>query len=239
MLAPEPKRAHPFGVLETTPEGAAPLCCSSCGSKTTRDPRWVRVALWLVGGTLAYNVAEAAVALTCGVAADSIALLGFGLDSLIETAAAAVMLWRLAVEARGRSAEEVERTERAVHRFVGSTLLALAAYVTVQSALTLWHREAPAASVVGIVLAAASLVIMPVLAVAKLRAARALGSGALRAEAKETIACSYLSGALLVGLAANAIAGWWWADPVAALIMVPWLVKEGMEGVRGECCDGD
>ncbi|HEY3354392.1 MAG TPA: cation transporter [Polyangia bacterium] len=196
--------------------------------------RGARVALALVAGTLAYNVVEAVVALAAGVRADSIALLGFGLDSVIECAAAGVLLWRLAVEARGAARAAVEQAERRVRRFVGLTFLALALYVAAEAVVTVWRREPPRHSLVGIALAAASLVIMPLVAWAKLRSARRLGSAALRAEAKETLACAYLSLALLLGLGANAVAGWWWADPAAALAMVPWLIKEGVEGVRGE-----
>ena len=200
---------------------------------------WTRIGLWLVGATLAYNVIEAVIALASGAAADSIALVGFGLDSGIEVAAAAVMLWRLALETRGVDGERLERAERRVHRFVGATFLALAVYVTGQAGWTLWTREAPQESLIGIALAAASLVIMPLVSWGKLRAAREIGSAALRAEAKETLACSYLSFALLLGLVANAAAGWWWADPAAALAMVPWLIQEGREGLRGEsCADG-
>jgi len=200
---------------------------------------WTRIGLWLVGATLAYNVIEAVLALWFGAEAESIALVGFGLDSFIECAAAGVLLWRLGLEARGAEARALERAERRVHRFVGGTFLALAIYVTVQSVSTLWQREAPHESWVGIALAAASLIIMPLVSWGKLRAAREIGSAALRAEAKETLACSYLSLALLLGLVANATAGWWWADPVAALAMVPWLVREGMEGLRGESCEGE
>ncbi len=200
--------------------------------------RWANVALWLVVATMLYNVVEAVVALWSGAAADSIALLGFGLDSVIETAAAGVLLWRLWIEARGADAKTLERTERRVHRFVGGTFLALAAYVTIQSAYTLWTRDAPEESRVGIVLAAASLIVMPAVAWGKLRAAREIGSTALRAEAKETLACTYLSFALLLGLVANAWVGWWWADPAVALAMVPWLVREGREGLEGETCCG-
>jgi divalent metal cation (Fe/Co/Zn/Cd) transporter len=194
----------------------------------------VRRALWLVGATLAYNVIEAVIAVWAGTEADSIALLGFGLDSVIECAAAAVLLWRLWVETGSHDAERIEKAERRAHRFVGLTFLALAAYVVVQAALNLAWGERPESSMVGIVLAAASLVVMPLLAWAKLRTAAGLGSGALRAEARETLACAYLSFALLLGLTLNAAAGWWWADPVAALFMVPWLIREGLEGVRGE-----
>ncbi len=195
---------------------------------------WARIALWLVGATLAYNVIEAFVALWAAGRADSIALLGFGLDSVIECAAAAVLLWRLTLEAQGADGERLERAETTVHRFIGGTFLALTLYVVLQSAHTLWRNEAPAESIVGIILASASLVVMPLISWGKLHAAGRLGSAALRAEAKETLACSYLSLTLLLGLVANAAAGWWWADPVAALLMVPWLIKEGVEGIRGE-----
>lgn len=198
------------------------------------DPRWLRIALTLVGLTALYNVIEAGIAIASGVAAGSIALVGFGLDSVIECAAAAVVLWRLSVEARGADPERVEESEQRVMRFVGVTFILLALYVVGEAGWTLWSAEAPSESVVGIVLAAASLVIMPLIAWGKLRAAAAVQSGALRAEAKETLACAWLSAALLVGLVANAAAGWWWADPVAALVMVPWLVREGLEGIRGE-----
>ena len=201
--------------------------------------RWTRTALRLVRATAAYNALEAGVALWSGIVAGSIALVGFGLDSVIELAAALALLWRLNVEARGADHKRVERAERRVLRVVGATFLLLAAYVLVQSAWTLWTRSAPAESSIGIALAAASLVLMPLIAWGKLRAADALGSASLRAEAKETLACAYLSLALLLGLAANAAAGWWWADPIAALLMVPWLVREGLEGLRGERCDGE
>lgn len=200
--------------------------------------RWFRIGLWLVGATMAYNVLEAVVALWSGAAAKSVALVGFGLDSVIETLAAGVLLWRLWVEARGADEDTIERTERRVHQFVGVTFFLLALYVTGQSLWVLWKQAPPEESPVGIALAVASLVIMPLVALGKLRAAREVGSPALRAEAKETLACSYLSFALLLGLVANAAAGWWWADPAAALLMVPWLVQEGLEGLRGEeCCD--
>jgi divalent metal cation (Fe/Co/Zn/Cd) transporter len=204
-----------------------------------RGPRrdWAQIGLRLVAATLAYNVLEAVIALWAGAEAASIALLGFGLDSLIECAAAGVLLWRLSLETRGVDAHELERAEQRVHRFVGGTFLALAGYVTLQSFSTLWRQDAPQESWMGIALAAASLVIMPLISWGKLRAAREIASAALRAEAKETLACSYLSFALLLGLAANATLGWWWADPVAAFAMVPWLVREGLEGIRREACE--
>ncbi|MBW1878865.1 MAG: cation transporter [Deltaproteobacteria bacterium] len=203
-------------------------------AEVVANQRWNRIALRLVIATLAYNVIEAGVALGSGVMAGSIALVGFGLDSVIETAAAGMLLWRLYVEFRGDDAEDVERTEQRVLRFVGATFLLLALYVLVQAGWVLWTANAPEESLVGIALAVASLVVMPLIAWGKLRAADALGSRALRAEAKETLACSFLSFALLLGLVANAAAGWWWADPVAALVMVPWLLKEAREGLLGD-----
>jgi len=204
------------------------------GPDPARAAAWRRVATFLVGATAAWNLVEAGVAVWAGVAAGSIALVGFGLDSVIELAAALVVLWRLRVESAGADEEAVEASERRVRRFVGVTFLALAAYVGAEAGMKLAGREPPGESVVGIVLAAASLVLMPLLAALKMRAAAGVGSAALRAEAKETLACALLSAALLAGLVANAVAGWWWADPVAALAMVPWLVREGVEAVRGD-----
>ena len=157
--------------------------------------------------------AEGAIALWAGVHTGSIALVGFGLDRYIECAAAAALLWRLTLEARSAHAEAVERSEQRVHRFVGATFVALALYILVQAGWTLWTREAPEESLVGIILAVASLVIMPLVSWGKLHTAKVINSAALRSEAKETLACSYLSLTLLLGLVANAAAGWWWADP--------------------------
>ena len=201
-----------------------------------RRVRWLRIAGRLVAITMAYNCVEAIVAIASGVAARSIALVGFGLDSVIEVAAAAVVLWRLRRQSGETDGEAGERAERRVLRFVGWTFLALAAYVVAQAAAILLGARAPDESPVGIALAAASLVVMPLVAIGKFRAAREIGSPALRAEAKETLACAGLSVALLLGLVLNAAAGWWQADPIAALAMTPWLVKEGIEALRGEGC---
>ncbi len=198
--------------------------------------RWVQLGLWLVAGTMVYNAIEAVIAIWAGIRAHSVALVGFGLDSFIELAAAAVVLWRVYVEAAGSDTVAINKAEERVRRFVGATFFALAAYVLFQSGWDLWAREAPEESIVGLVLAGVSLVIMPLVAFWKLRVASVIESRALRAEAKETIACSYLSFCLLLGLAANAIVGWWWADPVAALAMVPWLLKEGFEGFEEDGC---
>ncbi len=191
--------------------------------------RWARRGIWLVAGTMAYNSVEAFVALWAGLVAGSIALVGFGLDSMIEMAAAAVVLWRMAIEGRGANAERVRGAEARVRRFVGATFVVLAVYVMARSVRALLTHDIPSESTVGIVLAAVSLSVMPLLAFGKFKVASALGSHALRAEAKETLACSYLSFCLLLGLAAHAIRGWWWADPAAAALMVPWLVREGVE----------
>jgi divalent metal cation (Fe/Co/Zn/Cd) transporter len=202
----------------------------------TRD--WMQIGLWLVAATMGYNIAEGAIALWAGAHAGSIALVGFGLDSAIECAAATTLFWRLTIEWQGAQPDAVERSEQRVHRFVGATFVALALYVLGQAAWSLWSCEAPEESLVGIILAAVSLVIMPLVSWGKLHAAKVIHSAALRAEAKETLACSYLSLTLLLGLVVNAATGWWWADPIAALLMVPWLIKEGMEGLWGEpCCD--
>ena len=211
---------------------------NSVEPQMARSRDWRRIGLWLVGATMAYNVAEGVVALWAGIQAGSIALVGFGLDSFIECAAAAALFWRLGIEARGADPETVERSERRVQRFVGGTFLMLTLYVLLQAGWTLWNRHTVEESVIGIVLAGVSLVVMPLVSWGKLHAAQALGSDALRSEAMETLACSYLSLTLLLGLVANAVAGWWWADPIAALLMVPWLVKEGMEGIRGQNGEG-
>lgn len=193
---------------------------------------WKRVSLALVIGTLAYNLVEAGVATWSGYRAGSIALIGFGLDAVIEAVAASALLWRLWRGVRGDSDERLATLDTRVHQVVGVTFLALSAYIVGQSGWQLWTRAVPEESLVGLVLAIASTIIMPLVAWGKIRAAREIGSPALEAEARETLACAWLSVALLVGLAANATLGWWWADPVAALAMLPWIVDEGLEGVR-------
>jgi len=191
----------------------------------------VRRGRWLSWATLAYNCLEGSIALTAGVIAGSIALVGFGADSLIELAASVFALWRLGADV---DAERRERVERLSHRGIGILFLALAVYVVYESATSLARSAAPESSRVGIVLAAVSVVVMPALARAKRRVATGLSSRALEAEATQTSLCAWLSAILLGGLALNAIAGWWWADPLAALVMVPIIAREGFEGVRGE-----
>lgn len=187
--------------------------------------------------TLAYNALEGVVAIASGLAAGSVALIGFGMDSGIELTASVVALWRLEADA---DHARRERAERVAHRIIGALFMALAIYVAVDASLALWQREAPGESRVGIALAAASVLVMPLLARAKRRAGVALGSRALTAEATQTSLCMWLSAILLGGLLLNATLGWWWADPVAALAMVPIIAKEGVEGLRGApaCTDG-
>lgn len=201
----------------------------SSGASHAGSAYWLRIGLGLVVATMLYNVLEAGIALWAGVAAASLALVEFGLNSLIELAAASVLIWRLRLELRGGASNRIERADRVVHRFVGVSFAGLAIYVVVQAGWILWQRHVPDESLVGMLLAGASLVLMPLVSYGKLRAAAEVGSAALRAEAKETLACSYLSFTLLLGLASHAAFGWWWADPAAALLMVPWLVHEARE----------
>ena len=192
--------------------------------------RLASLLLWL---TLAWNVAEGIIAVGSGIAAGSVALVGFGLDSGIEVGAAGILLWRMGLAEHD---ERVESRERFARRVVGSSFILLAFYIAAQAAYTLATSEQPEVSGPGLGLAVAASIVMPGLGMAKWRNAASLGSPALRAEAKETLICSYLSLTLFAGLATNAAFGWWWADVAAAVAMVPWIVKEGLEGVRGESC---
>jgi divalent metal cation (Fe/Co/Zn/Cd) transporter len=198
----------------------------------------VRRGLLLSCATLAYNCLEGIIAILAGLAASSIALVGFGADSLIEVTASLTAIWRLRSDS---DATRRERSERVSLRIIGILFLGLAAYVAADALQSLVTRRAPDASPVGLVLATASLVVMPLLANAKRKIAVAMGSGALAAESRQTMLCTYLSAILLGGLILNAVLGWWWADPVAALVMVPLIVREGTEAIRGrttctDCC---
>lgn len=183
--------------------------------------------------TIGWNLVECLVAVGAGLVAGSIALIGFGVDSAIESASGSVLLWRLYAERRGRDVRIIER--RAL-KLVGVSFLLLAAYVAYESAVTLMHREAPERSIVGIVVALLSLIVMPLLARAKRRTAEKLNSAALHADSRQTSLCAYLSAILIGGLVLNATMGWWWADPVAALLMVPIIANEGREAIKGEPC---
>lgn len=188
--------------------------------------------------TLAYNAVEGVVAITAGVMAGSIALVGFGIDSVIEVASSIASLFRLHWDA---DAERRAHAEGVALRVVGWSFVALAVYVAVDATHALYTHEVPERSLPGLVITLASVIVMPVLARAKRKVAVALGSRALIADATQTSLCAYLSVIVLAGLLLNATLGWWWADPVAALVMVPIIAKEGIEGVRGEpssCDDG-
>ncbi len=180
--------------------------------------------------TIIWNCLECLIAIGSGLLAGSIALVGFGIDSLIESASGAVLLWRL------REGEKGEQRERTALKFVGISFLLLAVYVAFDAVKSLVRREPPEASYVGIALALLSLAVMPWLARKKRQVAAPLNSRALQADSRQTDICAYLSAILLGGLLLNAFFGWWWADPLAALVMVPIIVKEGLAALQGETC---
>ena len=183
--------------------------------------------------TLGWNLIEAAVAVGAGMFADSIALIGFGIDSLIESLSGSILLWRL------QTTDTDERRDQLAQRLVGISFFVLAVYVAFEAGKSLLRHEEPEKSIVGIALSIASLVVMPLLARAKRRVAARLKSRALFADSRQTDICAYLSAILLGGLLLNALFGWWWADPVAALCMLPVIYREGVEEFRGRscCCD--
>lgn len=183
----------------------------------------------LVAATIAYNIVEAAVALTEGTRVSSAALIGFGLDSLIEVSSAAAIAWQFA-------AKDAETREKTALRIVAFSFFALAIYVTVDSILALAGTQEARHSPLGIGLAAVSLAIMPVLSLAQRRAGRELGSRSAVADSKQTLLCTYLSAVLLAGLLLNTLAGWWWADPIAALVIAGVAAREGRQAWRGETC---
>jgi divalent metal cation (Fe/Co/Zn/Cd) transporter len=186
--------------------------------------------------TVSWNCLEGVIAVSAGLVAGSIALVGFGFDSAIEVSSGLVLLWRL--NYKGSPAAE-ERVEARALKLVGISLMVLAAYVLYDSLKSLFLWELPETSYVGISLAILSLIVMPLLARAKRRVASQIRSRALQADSYQTDICAYLSGILLVGLVLNAALGWWWADPVAAVAMTPIIVKEGREAFKGETCCED
>lgn len=195
--------------------------------------RWLREAVRLEALTVGWNVVECLVGVVAGIAAGSVALVGFGFDALIETSSAVVVLLRLRVELRSAPATDFARVERRAARMSGGLLVLLAATILVESLRRLLGSGArPEESPAGIVLTAVSATAMPLLGWSKLRLARRLGSGALRIEAEQTIACAWFSLTMLAGLVLNARLGWWWADPLAALVLVPWMAREGIEPWR-------
>ena len=185
--------------------------------------------------TIAWNSLEGVVAIVAGAIAGSISLVGFGIDSFIEVTSGATLLWRMHVDS---DAPKRERNEHLSLRIVGVCFVALAIYVAYEAVTDLIGRKAPEHSLPGIVLACVSLIVMPVLSRAKKQVGKALGSIAMRADAKQTDFCVYLSAILLAGLLLNVALGWWWADPFAGLVMTPIIAKEGVAGIKGEaCCD--
>lgn len=205
----------------------------STGQRGTLD-RFRRVVLTrrvrlLVAATISYNVIEAIVAITAGAIASSAALIAFGLDSTVEVASATAVAWQF-------SGPDPEARERTALRIIAISFFGLAAYVTVESIRALFGAAEAQPSTVGIVLAALSLLIMPVLSHAQRRAGRELGSASAVADSKQTLLCTYLSGVLLVGLLLNSLFAWSWADPIAALVIAAVAVKEGREAWRGEAC---
>src|SRR5216117_620185 len=183
--------------------------------------------------TIAWNGLEGLVAVVAGAIAGSISLVGFGIDSFIEVTSGSVLLWRMSVDS---DMHRREANEKRALRFVGACFLLLASYIAYDSILDLWAKRVPEHSIPGIVLACVSLVVMPLLSRGKRRVGRALGSAAMHADAKQTEFCTYLSAILLAGLLLNAIFGLSWADPVAGLIMVPIIAKEGVDGLQGKAC---
>jgi divalent metal cation (Fe/Co/Zn/Cd) transporter len=226
----------PLTITTPVPEsaGCADGCCTPTAASTKQvDPqrravlsRRVRL---LVAATITYNVIEAIIAITAGTIASSTALIGFGLDSVIEVASATAVAWQF-------SGKDPEARERTALKVIAVSFFALAAYVTVESVRSLLGAEAADHSTVGIVLAAVSLVVMPFLSHAQRRAGRELGSASAVADSKQTLLCTYLSAVLLVGLLLNSLFGWSWADPVVALVIAAVAVKEGREAWRGDHC---
>ena len=202
--------------------GAKPLTAAR------RDTLHRRVR-WIVAATITYNVLEAIIALTAGAIASSSALIGFGLDSIVEVLSAAAVAWQFA-------APDPHRREKVALRVIAFSFFGLAAFVTVDALRTLAGAAEPEHSPVGIVLAAVSLVVMPLLSWFERRTGRELGSASAVADSKQTLICSYLSAVLLVGLVLNATLGWSWADPLAALVIAGFALREGLEAWRGDAC---
>ncbi len=212
-------------------------CCTPAQVSASSDRRLRRWAWWLTALTIGWNSLEAVIATASGLIASSIALVGFGLDSIVEVSSALVIAWRLSRQGTDHAANE--RAERRAVRLIAVTFLAIAAYVTYDSLTKLLGiGEEPEHSAVGLILVALSLVVMPALAWAKRHVAAGLGSVALKADAAETQLCTYLSAVVLVGLGANSLLGWWWMDPVAGLFVAALALKEGREAwTSGDLCE--
>ncbi len=200
----------------------------------------VRQGIWIELATILWMTIEASVALSVGFVTRSVSLQGFGLDSIVELIAGGILLWRLLVEQRGGSVERVEQAERRAAWVTAISLFALAIYIVGDSVFTFFTRTKPEASWWGVGLAIAAAILMPLLWQGKLRVAKRIGSAALKADAACSVTCAYMSITLLVGLALNRAFGWWWADPLAALVLIYFLVREGREAWHeartGETC---
>ena len=183
--------------------------------------------------TIVWNTLEGLIGIAAGVLAGSISLVGFGVDSFIEVTSGATLLWRMSVDG---DVESREQNEKLSLRIVGLCFIALAVYITYEALSDLIRKTAPEHSIPGIALACVSLIVMPVLSRAKKSVGNALNSAAMKADARQTDFCVYLSAILLAGLVLNVALGWWWADPIAALIMVPIVAKEGFDGVKARTC---
>ena len=201
---------------------------SATVSRTRRDTLHRRIRL-IVAITIGYNLIEAVIAIAAGSAASSAALVGFGLDSTIEVLSAAAIAWQF-------TRRDPERWEKPTLRVIAVAFFALAIYVTATSVTALVTTERPEHSTVGIVLTAISVAVMPFLSFAERRAGRELGSATAVADSKQTLICTYLSAAVLVGLVANSLLGWWWADAVAGLVIAAFAVREGIEAWKGDAC---
>jgi len=184
---------------------------------------------WIVAATITYNAIEAVVAIIAGSIASSAALVGFGLDSIVEVLSAAAIAWQF-------TARDPETREKTALRVIAVSFFALAIYVTIDATLSLTGVRTVEPSTIGIILTALSLVIMPALSFAERRTGQELGSASAIADSKQTLICAYLSGAVLIGLLLNALFGWSWADPIAALVVVIFAVKEGIEAWKGDSC---
>lgn len=207
-------------------------------AESTDRARLLVVAQRLAVFTIVWNVTEGIVAITAASLANSQALVGFGLDSAVESISASVLLWRL--HAERRNPERADRVEHLATRVIGVSFLLLAAFVAYDAVTALVDQQEPDASIIGIALTATSLIVMPILAVRKRRVALALASKAAEADSNQTWACVWLSAVVLVGLVLNAVFGWWWADPVAAMGVVVFLVIEGRGALTADglddCC---
>jgi divalent metal cation (Fe/Co/Zn/Cd) transporter len=201
----------------------------------------VRLGIWIEVVTIAWMTIEASIAIITGYTTRSVSLQGFGIDSIIELVAGGVLLWRLLVEQRGGTTGAIERAERRAAWVTALSLFALAIYIVLDSAFALITQSRPEASWWGIGLALAAAIFMPVLWQGKLRVARRIGSAALKADAACSATCAYMAFTLLAGLLLNRFFGWWWADPLAALVLVYFIVREGREALHeariGESCD--